>query len=399
MELKRPVNTKKKLYSLKNASIKRYVYTKTYYRFDDNGEIIQSDNGNDNDLTIINIFKKENNDTEPIDKSKKAFIFADGYIGAERSYNKDGTKAHSVTRKSVFGLEFFIKYIEENERVTDNFHAIFLSDKVSSEKQAELFAQAIKDISQGNVEKTYMWCHSKAALNALRALQKMRENGKDEDTLRKIRLTLSGMPTKGLDSVNRAKVVNELDKNRLVNLIPFSGFFKTMTLAFYDKYLYKPTPAQVDLKIPTTIEEKSVQIKHEKLKQLFDKIWGNDAFKKQIAKEKKVDYDSKYINRVTSRENMESIQDIQFKTLLSDIDLQTAIDSLVKNAQLMPFILYAKKMILSNGFKGEKGDGIVKLKDQGTESYFKPKNPEIKTSHDIAASKKTVEEVAKEMLK
>ena len=84
MNLKEPANIEKNIYSLKNASIKGYFYTKTYYRFDDNGEIIQSDNGNDNDLTIINIFKKENNDTEQI-----------------------------VTRKSVFGLEFFIKYIEE----------------------------------------------------------------------------------------------------------------------------------------------------------------------------------------------------------------------------------------------------------------------------------------------
>lgn len=376
----------KKVYYLKSASINGYVYTKTYYRFDDDGKIVKSDSGNDNDLTVINIFKKGTNPT-----SNEALVIADGYIGVEKTYNPDGTKAHSVTRKNCFGLENFIKYTEGSEGMPDNCYAFFLSDTVSSEKQAELFAQAIRDISQGEIEKTYMWCHSKAALNGLRAIQKMRDTGKDEDTLEKISLTLSGIPINGLDSVNRTKVVYELDKNPVVNLIPFSGFFKTAVLAFYDKYLYKPTPAQVDLKLDNPVEEKSIQVERGKVGKIFDTIWGNNAFRRQIAKEKQVDYDKDYLRRV--KDNMEKIQDIDFKTIPLDINLQSAINSAVKEKQLMPLILYLKKMVISNG---EKGDGIVKLKDQGfRDRLYHPVTDIISASHDVQADTGATRKVAK----
>jgi hypothetical protein len=84
------------------------------------GEPVRCEEGDDSDLTIVNIRKIGQ---EP---GKKSFIFSEGYIGAEKAYKDDSTKRTSIARKDGFGVSYLIKYIEESqEKDIDNFHVMF----------------------------------------------------------------------------------------------------------------------------------------------------------------------------------------------------------------------------------------------------------------------------------
>ena len=44
-----------------------------------------------------------------------------------------------ITRKNCFGMEYLIKYIENDENAIDNFHVVFMSDKETSENLTGCF--------------------------------------------------------------------------------------------------------------------------------------------------------------------------------------------------------------------------------------------------------------------
>ena len=388
-KIKKPSIDEKKSYLLKSATIKGYAYTKTYYKMQD-GKPVKCDKGDDSDLTIISI-KKQNQK----EKSNKTFVFSEGYIGAERSYNEDGTKRKSVARKDGFGVSYLIKYIENQEKNIDNFHVLFLSNKESSENQAELFAQAIKDVSDENIETTYMWCHSKSGLLALRAFEKLKDNN-EEEVLSKIKAVITSMPAKGLDSVDRNIIAKKINNHKFLNLLPFSGFIKTGILSFYDSFLYKPTPAQVDLKKQDASQSMTVINEKSKVRKFFDKLWGNTAFENKVIRDsKQVEYDEGYIHRVTNEENLAKINDVNYKVLPVNIELNDALFSLVKHAQIMPFVLYAKKAITR-----QKGDGILTYDEQGIDDVkvkFK-KNIEVRAGHDIPTTPEALKTIKEELL-
>lgn len=384
-KLKKPVaRSSNGVYELKSATINGYEYTKTYYKME-NGVPVRCENGDDGCLTIVNI-RKVGDESE----HKRAFIFSEGYIGAERSYNEDGTKSKSISKKDGFGVAYLIKYIENSkENGIDNFHVMFLSDKETSENQAELYAQAIKDISEG-VEKTFIWNHSKAGLLALRTFEKLKEAG-DLETLSKIKAVLTSIPTKGIDTVNREKMINKLENNKFVNILPFSGFIKNGLLAWYDTFLYKPTPAQVDMKKDNT----ELQLRPTKGSKFFNKLWGNDTFHKRVENAKKVPYDEGYLSRTTSSESLEKIEDVDYKVLPVNLEFKDALNGLVKHGQLMPFILLAKKAL-----SREKGDGIVTYSEQGMEDINAKYKTDtvVRSGHDMPTTPDALETIKEELL-
>ena len=387
MKITGPASTEKRAYKVKSAVIKGYEYTRTYYRMQD-GEPIRCEEGDDSDLTIVNIKKIGQ---EP---GKKSFIFSEGYIGAEKAYKDDSTKRTSIARKDGFGVSYLIKYIEESqEKDIDNFHVMFLSNKETSENQATLFAKAIKDVSGEGIDTTYMWCHSKSGLLALRAFEKMKEAG-DQSTLSKVKAVITSMPAKGTDSVDRNAMADKIRKNKALGVIPFGGFIKSGALAFYDRFLYKPTPAQVDLKKQNT--QALVPVEKSRARRIFDKIWGNAAFERRVVeKEKQVPYDAGYLDRTVSDESLAKIEDVNYKVLPVNIELQDALQALVKHAQLMPFILYAKKAMTK-----QKGDGIITRDEQGIDDIhakFK-KSIEVRAGHDIPTSPEALKTVRNELL-
>ena len=392
-KIKEPKKSDEKVFKLKSAVIDGYEFTKTYYKMVD-GVPVKSDVGDDTCLTIINI-RKQGNDPS---KAKRAFIFSEGYVGAEKSYKEDGRKSLSVARKDGFGIAFLIKYIENaKENNVDNFHVMFLSNKETSENQAALYAQAIQDITTENVEKTYIWNHSKSGLLALRAFEKMKESGDPRAlaVLKKAKAVLTSMPTKGIDAVNREKMANKIDGNKFISILPFSGFIKTAALSAYDRFFYKPTPAQVDLKT----EETELQLKpvpEGKLAKFFSKVWGNDAFRNRVYNAKKVPYDKDYLGRTTGEENLKTIEDVDYKILPVDIGIKDALDALVRHGQLMPFILYAKKLIS----KEKGGDGIVKYSEQGMED-IKAKykvDTVVKAGHDVSTRPEALKTIKNELV-
>ena len=392
--IKAPARTNdKKVYELKSATIDGYEYTKTYYTLDENGMPIQCEQGDDSAMTIINIRKKDAGEQE----SKRTFIFSEGYIGAERSYNEDGTKARSWAKKDGFGMSYLIKYIENGKANNiDNFHVMFMSDKLTSEQQAGLFAKVIEDLTPESVEKTFMWCHSKSGLLLLRAFEKMKDsnNPNVQKVLGKVKAIITSMPTQGLDTVNREKMVEKLDDNKFLKFMPFGGFIKTGLLAWYDSYLYKSTPAQVDLKKPTETKELAVKPKGP-LGRFFDKISGNDAFHRKVAKTNQVEYDSGYLQRTTDPENLKKLEGIDYKVLPVDLSINQALEGLVKHGQIMPLILYAKKML-----SRDKGDGIVTYDGQGMD-YLKinyDKETVVNAGHDMPTTPEALKTIKEKML-
>ncbi len=386
MKITGPASTEKRAYKVKSAIIKGYEYTRTYYKMVD-GKPERCDEGDDSALTIISIRKQGQ------EKGSKSFIFSEGYIGAEKSYKDDSTKRKSIARKDGFGVSYLIKYIEENkEQGIDNFHVMFMSNKETSENQATLFAQAIKDVSGEGIDKTYMWCHSKSGLLALRAFEKLKEAG--DPVLSKVKAVITSMPAKGTDSVDRNAMAAKLRNNKVLSVLPFGGFIKTGIMAYYDGFLYKPTPAQVDLKKQNT--QAMVPVEKSKLRKFFDKIWGNAAFEKRVVeKEKQVPYDPGYLDRVVGDESLAKIEDVNYKVLPVNIELKDALQALVKHAQLMPFILYAKKAMTK-----QKGDGIITRDEQGIDDVkakFK-KSIEVKAGHDIPTSPEALKTIRDELL-
>lgn len=364
--IKKPsLNEKERVYKLKSAIIQGYEYTKTYYKME-NGIPVKCENGDDSCLTMINI-RKCGDKTE----KKRAFIFSEGYVGLEKTYNKDGKKIKSVSRKDGFGVSYLIKYIENNSsNFVDDFHVIFISDKETSENQAELYAQAIKDITTDSIEKTYMWSHSKSGLFTLRAFEKMKDSGdeKSEKVLEKVKVVITSMPKNGIGMINREKVINLLNSNKLMNLMPFSGFIKNGILAIYDIMLSNIAPAQLDLKKPDTkLNLKPIEYKG-KVTRFFNTIWGNTSFQNRVYNLPKLEYDEGYLNRTTSGVNLKKIEDVDYKILPVNIELKGAINSLVEHGQIMPFILYLKKVL-----SGERGDGLVTYSEQGIKDKEIPK--------------------------
>ena len=398
---KNPKKMENRSFKLAGAKLKGYEYTKTYYIME-NGKPKKLKNGNDSALTIINIKKAEQSQTS----EKKAFVFSEGYIGAERSYNEDGTKRKSLSRKSGFGMSFLINYINNaKENNIDDFYVLFMSDKEKSENQAELFAEAIKDIGRDeNISSINMWCHSKSGLLALRTFQKLKDENsiEAEKTLGKVKAILTSMPVKGTTATDRKSFIEKLDKNKMFKILP--SWFKTMALSFYDKRLYKPTPAQVDIKKPKPpVQEVLAPVVKErsKIQKIFDKIWGNDAYKKHVENEKSVKYDAGYLPRITDSKNMEKIKDVNYKTLPVDLKKEDAIISLLKQGQVMPFILYAKKVLS----KAKKGDGINTYDDQGLgdDNYLQRLKVDIdnvvRASHDTPTTQQGMETIAEELTK
>lgn len=364
--IKKPsLNEKERVYKLKSAIIHGYEYTKTYYKME-NGIPVKCENGDDSCLTMINI-RKCGDKTE----KKRAFIFSEGYVGLEKSYNKDGKKIKSVSKKDGFGVSYLIKYIENNSsNLVDDFHVIFISDKETSEKQAELYAQAIKGITTDSIEKTYMWSHSKAGLFTLRAFEKMKDSGdkKSEKVLKKVKAVITSMPKNGSGIVNREKVINLLNRNKFMNLMPFSGFIKNGVLAIYDIMLSNIAPAQLDLKKPyTKLNLKPIEDKG-KIAKIFNTIWGNRSFQNRVYNPPKLEYDEGYLNRTTSGVNLKKIEDVDYKILPVNIELKDAINALVKHGQIMPSILLLKKVL-----SGEKGDGLATYSEQGIRDKEIPK--------------------------
>ena len=382
-----PASTEKRAYKVKSAVIKGYEYTKSYYKMVD-GQPVRCEEGDDSALTIVSIRKAGQ------ERGSKSFIFSEGYIGAEKAYKDDSTKRKSIARKDGFGVSYLIKYIEENEKQgIDNFHVMFLSNKETSENQATLFAKAIKDVSGEGIDTTYMWCHSKSGLLALRAFEKLKEAG-DSTVLSKVKAVITSMPAKGTDSVDRNAMADKIRKNKVLSVLPFGGFIKTGALAFYDSFLYRPTPAQVDLKKQNT--QALVPVEKSKLRKFFDKVWGNSAFEKRVVeKEKQVPYDPGYLGRTVGDESLATIEDVNYKVLPVNIELQDALKALVKHAQIMPFILYAKKAMTK-----QKGDGIITRDEQGIDDIhakFK-KSIEVKAGHDIPTSPEALKTIRDELL-
>ena len=344
-----PASTEKRAYKVKSAVIKGYEYTKSYYKMVD-GQPVRCEEGDDSALTIVSIRKAGQ------ERGSKSFIFSEGYIGAEKAYKDD-------------------------------------SNKETSENQATLFAEAIKDVSGEGIDTTYMWCHSKSGLLALRAFEKLKEAG-DSTVLSKVKAVITSMPAKGTDSVDRNAMADKIRKNKVLSVLPFGGFIKSGALAFYDSFLYRPTPAQVDLKKQNT--QALVPVEKSKARKIFDKIWGNSAFEKRVVeKEKQVPYDPGYLGRTVGDESLATIEDVNYKVLPVNIELQDALKALVKHAQIMPFILYAKKAMTK-----QKGDGIITRDEQGIDDVkakFK-KSIEVKAGHDIPTSPEALKTIRDELL-
>ena len=387
--------TKNGSYTLKSAVIEGYEYTKTYYKMQD-GKPTRCEEGDDSCLTIVNIRKK---DAEQ--KGKKAFVFSEGYIGAEKAYKEDGTKRMSLARKDGFGVSYLIKYIENAEKNNvDNFHVVFASNEETSENQAALYAQALQDITTDEVEKTYIWSHSKAGLLTLRALELMRASGdaKSEQVLNKVKAVLTSMPTQGLNTVDRESIINKLSGSKFLKVLPFSGFIRTGILSFYDRFLYRSTPAQVDLKKKETELALQPYEPRGKLSKLLDKISGNKSFRDRVMNSERVQYDAGYLGRVTSDENLESIKDVNYKVLPVNLEIKDALEAMVKHGQLMPFVLLAKKMLSK-----EQGDGIVTYSEQGMEEFRDrikyDENTEVRAGHDIPTTPEALETIGEQLLK
>lgn len=383
----------KKVYELESACIDGYEYTKTYYRLDENGNPIKCDKGDDSAMTIINIRKQGQEEKQ----SKRTFIFSEGYIGAERSYNEDGTKRKSWAKKDGFGMSYLIKYIENGKANNiDNFHVMFMSDTLTSEQQATLFAKVIEDLTPDSIEKTFMWCHSKSGLLLLRTFEKMKDsqNPNVQKVLSKVKAIITSMPTQGLDTVNRPKMIEKLEENKFLKFMPFSGFIKLGLLSWYDAYLYKSTPAQVDLKRKTETKDLAVKPKGA-LGKFFDKISGNAAFHKKIANTKQVEYDSGYLDRTLDDENLKKLDGIDYKVLPVDLSINQALEGLTKHGQIMPLILYAKKMLSK-----DRGDGIVTYEDQGMD-YLKvnyDKETVVNAGHDMPTTPEALKTIKEKML-
>lgn len=392
----------KQKFKLAGAKLNGYEYTKTYYKMQD-GKIVVTDKGDDSALTMINI-TKINADPK---KEKRAFIASEGYIGADKSYNEDGTKKKSVSHKKGFGISFLMDYIGNAPENIDEFHVMFLSDKEKSENQADLFAQAIKDIgNRDDIKSVNMWCHSKSGLLSLRAFQKLKaeQNIDTDKVLNKVSAVLTSMPAKGIEGTDRNAIIEKMNENGLLKIMPFAGYIKTGILSFYDKFLYKPCPAQVDIKKSKENKSEKGLIEYKPkgmLGKIWDKIQGNDAFQKRVSMEKQVDYDAGYLDRVTNEENMASIKDVKYKTLPIDLTTEAAFSSLLREGQVMPLVLSLKKAVTS---KGQKGDGIIDYESQGIgdksfeERLKVDKNKIIKASHDVATTEKGgMEIIAKEL--
>ena len=401
MKINNPTSIKNKKFILKGARLDGYEYEKKYYIMQ-NGEPTEIENGDDSALTIIAI-KKQNQD---LHTKRKAIIASEGYIGADRAYNKDGTKKKSISRKSGFGISYLIDYINKGKEIPNDFYVAFMSDKETSENQAELFAHFIKEVGKDeNISSVNMWSHSKSALLSLRAFQKMREenNPTTEETLNKINAVLTSMPAKGIQDTDRKGMIDKLNQNKVLSILPFSGYIKTGMLAFYDKFLYKACPAQVDIKAPR--KEETALIKEpatiNTFRKIVNKIQGNDMFEKKVQKEKSVEYDAGYLPRVMDLKNMDRIKDVKYKTIPVDLEKETVLSSLLREGQIMPLILYLKKQVMNYG---EKGDGINTYESQGIEEkeYMEKLkvdiNTKVKASHDVGTTEKNgMEVIAREL--
>ena len=401
MKINNPTSIKNKKFTLKGARLNGYEYEKKYYIMQ-NGKPAEIENGDDSALTIIAI-KKQNQD---LNTKRKAIIASEGYIGADRAYNEDGTKKKSISRKSGFGISYLIDYINKGKEIPNDFYVAFMSDKENSEKQAELFAHFIKEVGKNeNISSVNMWSHSKSALLSLRAFQKMREenNPTTEKTLNKINAVLTSMPAKGIQDTDRKGMIDKLNQNKILSVLPFSGYIKTGMLAFYDKFLYKACPAQVDIKAPRKEETALIKepVPMNTFRKILNKIQGNDMFEKKVQNEKPVEYDAGYLPRVMDTKNMNSIKDVKYKTIPVDLEKETVLSSLLREGQVMPLILYLKKQVMNYG---EKGDGINTYESQGIEEkeYMEKLkvdvNTKVRASHDVGTTEKNgMEVIAREL--
>ena len=401
MKINNPTSIKNKKFTLKGARLNGYEYEKKYYIMQ-NGKPTEIENGDDSALTIIAI-KKQNQD---LNTKRKAIIASEGYIGADRAYNEDGTKKKSISRKSGFGISYLIDYINKGKEIPNDFYVAFMSDKENSEKQAELFAHFIKEVGKDeNISSVNMWSHSKSALLSLRAFQKMREenNPTTEKTLNKINAVLTSMPAKGIQDTDRKGMIDKLNQNKILSVLPFSGYIKTGMLAFYDKFLYKACPAQVDIKAPRKEETALIKepVPMNTFRKILNKIQGNDMFEKKVQNEKPVEYDAGYLPRVMDTKNMNSIKDVKYKTIPVDLEKETVLSSLLREGQIMPLILYLKKQAMNYG---EKGDGINTYESQGIEEkeYMEKLkvdvNTKVRASHDVGTTEKNgMEIIAREL--
>ena len=401
MKINNPTSIKNKKFTLKGARLNGYEYEKKYYIMQ-NGKPTEIENGDDSALTIIAI-KKQNQD---LNTKRKAIIASEGYIGADRAYNEDGTKKKSISRKSGFGISYLIDYINKGKEIPNDFYVAFMSDKENSEKQAELFAHFIKEVGKDeNISSVNMWSHSKSALLSLRAFQKMREenNPTTEKTLNKINAVLTSMPAKGIQDTDRKGMIDKLNQNKILSVLPFSGYIKTGMLAFYDKFLYKACPAQVDIKAPRKEETALIKepVPMNTFRKILNKIQGNDMFEKKVQNEKPVEYDAGYLPRVMDTKNMNSIKDVKYKTIPVDLEKETVLSSLLREGQIMPLILYLKKQAMNYG---EKGDGINTYESQGIEEkeYMEKLkvdvNTKVRASHDVGTTEKNgMEVIAREL--
>ena len=401
MKINNPTSIKNKKFTLKGARLNGYEYEKKYYIMQ-NGKPTEIENGDDSALTIIAI-KKQNQD---LNTKRKAIIASEGDIGADRAYNEDGTKKKSISRKSGFGISYLIDYINKGKEIPNDFYVAFMSDKENSEKQAELFAHFIKEVGKDeNISSVNMWSHSKSALLSLRAFQKMREenNPTTEKTLNKINAVLTSMPAKGIQDTDRKGMIDKLNQNKILSVLPFSGYIKTGMLAFYDKFLYKACPAQVDIKAPRKEETALIKepVPMNTFRKILNKIQGNDMFEKKVQNEKPVEYDAGYLPRVMDTKNMNSIKDVKYKTIPVDLEKETVLSSLLREGQIMPLILYLKKQVMNYG---EKGDGINTYESQGIEEkeYMEKLkvdvNTKVRASHDVGTTEKNgMEVIAREL--
>lgn len=401
MKINNPTSIKNKKFTLKGARLNGYEYEKKYYIMQ-NGKPTEIENGDDSALTIIAI-KKQNQD---LNTKRKAIIASEGYIGADRAYNEDGTKKKSISRKSGFGISYLIDYANRGKEIPNDFYVAFMSDKETSEKQAELFAHFIKEVGKDeNISSVNIWSHSKSALLSLRAFQKMREENSPttEKTLNKINAVLTSMPAKGIQDTDRKGMIDKLNQNKILSVLPFSGYIKTGMLAFYEKFLYKACPAQVDIKAPRKEETALIKepVPMNTFRKILNKIQGNDMFEKKVQNEKLVEYDAGYLSRVMDTKNMNSIKDVKYKTIPVDLEKETVLSSLLREGQVMPLILYLKKQVMNYG---EKGDGINTYESQGIEEkeYMEKLkvdvNTKVRASHDVGTTEKNgMEVIAREL--
>ena len=68
-----PASTEKRAYKVKSAVIKGYEYTRTYYRMQD-GEPVRCEEGDDSDLTIVNIRKIGQEPGKNLSSSQKVIL-------------------------------------------------------------------------------------------------------------------------------------------------------------------------------------------------------------------------------------------------------------------------------------------------------------------------------------